>query len=102
MLSWPPATTMSASPGRDLLGLKAIALNPNHTPGFTPQAVFSTGTPAATAACRARVHALARREGRSPMMTSSTSAGSTLGALKRRPDGDLAKRSAPAGSKARH
>src|SRR3954452_12196469 len=62
MLSWPPATTIALSPVRTCWAASATARRPEPQTWLMPKAVFSSGMPAARAAWRAGVLALACTE----------------------------------------
>ena len=90
MLSWPPATTMSASPAAICCAPRATARKPEPHTWFTPQAVASIGMPAAIGRLAGRVLALARRQHLT--QDDFVDIGRIdLGALQRGLDGDLAK-----------
>ena len=77
MLSCPPATTMALSPVWICWAANATARKPEPHTWLTPKAIFSSGTPAARAACRAGFWPwLAVSTW--PRITSSTAAGSSF------------------------
>ena len=77
MLSWPPATTISASPAWIACPAIATARRPEPQTWLMVSAVFSFGTPADMAACRAGFWPVSAVR-TCPMMTSSTSAPATF------------------------
>ena len=100
MLSWPPATTMVASPVWICWAPSATARRPEPQTWLMPQAGASIGMPAAIDAWRAGFWPWPAVS-TWPRITSETSPGCDAGALERGLDRDLAELVRRAGSRVR-
>ena len=96
MLSWPPATTILASPSAICWAASATARRPEPQSWFRLQAGLSTGMPALTDGLAGRALAGAGLQHLAQDHLVDVGGGDA-GALQRRLDGDLAQLRGPAG-----